>query len=295
MGKEGKGALGAYRAMKRMCVVDLRRGQRIGRRISAVVVWVIVAAAGLVVPTSAQAEDDPISRLAARMAAIPTRWSTIPPPVIPPTGRSVEDVLEAATQDETQQARSVISQLTATPEEQWSGLLEQVAPKVSKSEVLLWFPGFLAQEEMVQDVNRAATTLNAWLALAEKLGRRDVLQFGAGSGLMVLSLRIRPEALMPIATAWIQAPGGSKIEARGRADVAARYAAVLFRLGRNEEALEGYQKARGLFVEAGTKLGEANAVKDEAAVLFRLGRNKQEEARRNKGKLSRNRAHPRHP
>ncbi|HEX2573901.1 MAG TPA: CHAT domain-containing protein [Polyangia bacterium] len=207
-------------------------------------------------------------RLLARLAAIPERWDQLPPPRVPLSGKKAEDVLKAASKDQVGAAQALISALAQTlpagRERIWQ------AAQRPLTEVDLWVPSVRVQAEQVRDASMAALTAEAWLELAERAGRRDVLFLAAGFSLNILQLRLPPPRVVVAARRWQELPV-TRADARGVALVMNSTAKILVRLEDKEGALAAHRKARQLFIDVGDKQGEASTWLGEGVVLFRLG------------------------
>ncbi|HRC87365.1 MAG TPA: tetratricopeptide repeat protein, partial [Thermoanaerobaculia bacterium] len=238
-------------------------------------------AAALASAPSAAEKPDPsrqalyrgvFDRLLVLLEEIPERWQKLPPPRPEPSGRSPEQVLEAASQEERSSALDAISSLALAPLEERPALVEALLTGREPSEVDLWVPFELSEAEKVRSREEAALTVEAWLAWAEALGRKDVLFQAASSGAALVYLRAdRPRELAAALASWatLEAPAGE----RGKASLLVSEADVLFLLGQNPEALAAYRSARSLFQAVGDRLGEGNTWLGEADVLFLLGQN----------------------
>jgi hypothetical protein len=119
-------------------------------------------------------------RILARLEALPDRWDALPAPAVPPSGRAPDEVIEAATEAEKQAARDLISDLALSPPEARAQIISQARQQRALSEVDLWFPLLLAQSEQLSDIDEAGLTIDGWLELAERLGRRDVCLVSSG-------------------------------------------------------------------------------------------------------------------
>ena len=145
-------------------------------------------------------------RILARLEALPDRWDALPAPAVPPSGRSPQEVLSAATEAEKQAARQLISDLALSPPEARAQILARARQQRALSEVDLWFPGFLAGNERLRDFDQPGLTVDGWLELAEQLGRRDVLLSAAGLALSLAQHRILPTRLAAREDSFLHRP-----------------------------------------------------------------------------------------
>jgi CHAT domain-containing protein len=209
-------------------------------------------------------------RILARLEALPDRWDALPAPAVPPSGRSPDEVLSAATEAEKQAARQLISDLALSPPEARAQIMARARQQRALSEVDLWFPWFRARDERLRDIDQAGLTVDGWLELAEQLGRRDVLLDAAGFALSLAQLRIPPMRLAAAAERWstlVPGPHGT----RGAASVNEKHGRILYLTGRNSEALDAHRNARQLYRAVGDKQGQGDSWRGEADVLFLLG------------------------
>jgi CHAT domain-containing protein/tetratricopeptide (TPR) repeat protein len=211
-------------------------------------------------------------RILARLEALPERWDALPAPAVPPSGRSAEEVLVAATPIETLFPLILISRLALSAPEARAQLIAKERQQRALSEVDLWCPWLLAEREQFGEIDQAGLTMDAWLELAERLGRRDVLLSAAGVTLNLAQLRVPPARLLAAARRWSSLPPGPH-GIRGAAAVNQAYGSILFRTDHRREALDAYAAATLLFFSVGDKLGEGYSWRGQAAVLFHLGQN----------------------
>jgi CHAT domain-containing protein len=211
-------------------------------------------------------------RILARLEALPTRWDALPAPAVPPSGRLAQQVLDAATEGERQAALALISRLVLAPPEARAQLIAQARQKRALSEVDLWLPWDIANGQRLRDIDQAGLTIEAWLELAEQLGRRDVLLRAAGAALYRARMRIPPARLVEVARRWSALPPGPH-GTQGAADVNEAHGNILYLIGRHGEALDANRRARRLHGSVGDKRGQGNTWYGEAAVLFLLGQN----------------------
>jgi CHAT domain-containing protein/tetratricopeptide (TPR) repeat protein len=235
----------------------------------------------LVTEASAQNQADQASlraevweRILARLEALPDRWDALPAPAVPPSGRSSDEVLSAATEAEKQAALQLISDLAHSPPEARTQIMARARQEPALSEVDLWFPLFLARNERLRDIDQAGLTVDGWLELAEQLGRRDVLLSAAGFALHLAPLRIPPTRLATAAKRWSSLPPGPH-GTRGAASVNFGHGWILYLTDRNSEALDAYRNARQLYRDVGDKQGQGVSWVGEADVLFLLGNNQE--------------------
>jgi tetratricopeptide (TPR) repeat protein/CHAT domain-containing protein len=209
-------------------------------------------------------------RILARLEALPDRWNRLPVPAVPVSGRSVKDVFDTATEAEGRAAYALISRLVQTAPAARAQILVQERQQRNLSELDLWFPLFLASTEQVRDLDAAGLTVEAWLDLAEQLGRRDVLLGAAWAALNLAKFRLPPARLAGVAEKWLSLPSGPN-DTLGAALVHEVYGEILFKLDRNQEACDAYRKARRLYQAAHFHRGEGSTWFGEAEVLAHLG------------------------
>jgi tetratricopeptide (TPR) repeat protein/CHAT domain-containing protein len=233
----------------------------------------------LALPAVALAESDSTAlragvweRILARLEALPARWDALPAPVVPPSGQSVDKVLGAATEAERQAALALITRLVLAPPEARAQLIAQARQARALSEVDLWLPWDLADNQRLHDIDQAGLTLEAWLELAEQLGRRDVLLRAAGAALSLAVRTIPPARMEAPARRWSMLPPGPH-GTQGAADVDVAHGNILWSIGRHREALDAHRRARQLYGTVGDKRGQGNTWRGEAYALFRLGQN----------------------
>ncbi len=245
--------------------------------------WLIlVVFALLAIPAKAQTNEpadskqsclDEISaRLEARLKTLPDRWDKIPPPLVPVSGRSSEDVLAAASEEEKAPVSEWIIFLAQTPPAERTALITREIQVRPLSEVDVWLPEKFTDDLRTKNLEEPTLYVEAWLEWAEALGRKDALLVVAGSGLERLALQAESRSLFEIASRWASLPS-SDYATRGRASVLSQYAARLFAAGENDKALDAYRSARKLYEEAGDRQGQGNTFKGEADVRRRLGEN----------------------
>jgi CHAT domain-containing protein/tetratricopeptide (TPR) repeat protein len=209
-------------------------------------------------------------RILARLEALPTRWDALPAPAVPPSRRLAKQVLDAATEGERQAAFTLITRLALAPPEARAQLIARARQERAVSEVDLWLPESLADDEQLRDIDKAGLTIEAWLELAEQLGRRDVLQRAAGAALSLALLRIPPARLAATARRW-STLSPARHGTQGAADVNDALGRILYRIGHNREALDAHRHARQLYRAVNDKRGQGNTWVGEADVLARLG------------------------
>ena len=224
---------------------------------------VLIGFALLAVPGTAQTCLDDIS---ARLEALPDRWDKIPPPLIPVSGRSSEEVLAAASEEEKILVSKWITFLALSPPEERAALISREIRARPLSEVDVWLPERFTDELRTKGLEEPTLYIEAWLEWAEALGRKDALLLAAGVGLQRLSIRAESKGLLEIASRWASLPSPDDA-IRGKAEVTSQYAARLFAAGENDQALDAYEKARKLFDQAGDQRGLGNTLKGEADVL----------------------------
>jgi CHAT domain-containing protein/tetratricopeptide (TPR) repeat protein len=236
--------------------------------------WLVLIGFALVaVPGTAQTNssiDDISARLEARLKALPDRWDTIPPPLVPVSGRSSEEVLVSASEEEQSLVAEWITFLALSPPAKRAALINRELQTRPLSEVDVWLPERFTDELRTKNLEEPSLYVEAWLEWAEALGRKDALLVAAGSALERLSLRAESRSLLETASRWASLPS-SDHATRGRAEVLRTYAARLFAAGENDKALDAYKSARKLFKDIGDGRGQGYTFTGEAAVLRRLG------------------------
>ncbi len=217
-------------------------------------------------------EDDISARLEARLKALPNRWDTIPPPLVPISGRSSEEVLATASEEEQALVSEWITFLALSPPAERATLISREIQSRPLSEVDVWLPEKFTDDLRTMSLEEPTLYVEAWLEWAEALGRKDALLMAAGLGVERLSLRGESRSLFEIASRLADLPP-SDYAARGRATVLYLYAGRLFEAGENEKALDVCKRARKLFEEAGDRRGQGYTLRGEAYGLYWLGDN----------------------
>ncbi|HYU35484.1 MAG TPA: CHAT domain-containing protein [Thermoanaerobaculia bacterium] len=204
--------------------------------------------------------------------AIPTRWESLPAPVVPVSGRSIEEVLGPDSEAQRKEASRWLARLL--PLEARPALIQAKIRERRPTEVDLWLPVRLAQSQQKESLDEAAATLEAWLQWAEALGRKDALLLAASLSIDTLRLHRGAPAVLSVTRAWAALPSTPRTE-RSQAALKISLATVLFGIGENQDARAAYRNARQLFLAAGDPLGQGVAWRGEADVLFRLGENQE--------------------
>jgi len=236
---------------------------------------VVISFALLAVPGAAQTNsclDDISARLEARLKALPDRWDKIPAPLVQVSGRSSEEVLATASEEEKALVSEWITFLALSPPAERETLIKRELQSRPLSEVDVWLPERFTDELRAKSLEEPTLYIEAWLEWAEAVGRKDALLLAAGLGLERLSLRAESRSLLEIAFRWAGLPA-SDYATGGRAEILSQYAARLYAAGENEKAIDTYRSARKLFEEVGDRRGEGNTFLGEANVLLRLGDN----------------------
>jgi CHAT domain-containing protein len=234
---------------------------------------VLIGFALFAVPGMAQTNsrlDDISARLEARLKALPDRWDKIPPPLIPVSGRSSEEVLATASEKEQALASKWITFLALSLPAERAALINRELQARPLSEVDVWLPERFTDELRAKSPEEPTLYVEAWLEWAEALGRKDALLVAAGSGLERLALQAESRSVLEIASRWASLPSPD-YATRGRASVLSQYAARLFAAGENQKALDTYGSARQLFEQAGDRRGQGDTFNGEADVLSQLG------------------------
>jgi tetratricopeptide (TPR) repeat protein len=204
------------------------------------------------------------------LKALPDRWEKIPPPLVPISGRSSEEVLAAASEEEQALVSEWITFLALSPPAERASLINRELQARPLSEVDVWLPERFTDDLRTKNLEEPTLYVEAWLEWAEALGRQDALLRAASFGVDQLSHRRESRSLLEIASRWAGLPSPN-YATRGRADVLSKYGSRLFAAGDNEKALDAYKRARKLFEDAGDRRGQGNTFYSEAAVLFRSG------------------------
>jgi CHAT domain-containing protein len=234
---------------------------------------VLIGFALLAVPGTAQTNscfDDITARLEARLKALPDRWDKIPPPVVPVSGRSSEEVLATASEEEKALVSEWITFLAQSAPAERAALINRELQARPLSEVDVWLPEKFTDDLRTTSLEEPTLYVEAWLEWAEALGRKDALLVAAGSGLERLALQAESRSLLEIASRWASLPS-AVYATRGRASVLSQYAARLFAAGESQKALDVYGSTRKLFEQVGDRQGRGNTFQGEADVLSVLG------------------------
>jgi len=236
--------------------------------------WLVLIGFALVaVPGAAQTNiciEDVSTHLEARLKALPDRWDTIPPPLVPVSGRSSEEVLATASEEEQALVSEWITFLALSPPAERATLIRRELQARPLSEVDVWLPERFTDELRMTSLEEPTLYVEAWLEWAEALGRKDALLLAAALGLERSALRAESGRLLEIASRWAGLPSPD-YATRGKAEVTSQYAARLFAAGESDKALDAYGRARKLFEQAGDRRGRGNTLKGEADVLSVLG------------------------
>jgi CHAT domain-containing protein len=239
--------------------------------------WLIlIGFALLAVPGMAQTNsclEDISVRLEARLKALPDRWDKIPQPLVPVSGRSSEEVLATASEEEKALVSEWITFLALSPPTERAALISRELQARPLSEVDVWLPERFTDELRTKNLEESTLYVEAWLEWTEDLGRKDALLVGAGLGLEQLSLRRGGSSLLEIASLWASLPEADHAT-RGRAEVLSVYADRLVAVGETDKALNTYRSARKLFEDVGDRRGQGYTFYGEGAALFLSGENK---------------------
>ena len=211
-------------------------------------------------------------RLLKHLEAWPKRWNQLPAPMVKPSGKTIETVLNDAGEAEVKAALGLISRLAQTAPGERRKVLDAERKARALSEVDLWVPFLLAENEKVKSVEEAALTIDAWFDLAGYMGRKDGLLAAASASMELVPFRMSIQRVLPATNPWANLPSAAH-ERWGAAMVGLRHARLLFQAGHNRRAVTAYRAARGHFVAVGSQLGQGNTFDGEAEVLFRLGDN----------------------
>jgi CHAT domain-containing protein len=209
-------------------------------------------------------------RVLARLESLPRRWDRLPAPAVPPSGRRQEQALDAASAVELEAAAALFERLRLAPPEAQERVLAEVRARRTLTEADLWWPARLVREQQTRSIDEAGLALDAWLALGEDLGRRDVLLRAAGYALQLASLRVPRGRLVPVARQWSALPPGPH-GSQGAATVKLAQARLLMPANL-DEALDACHAARQLYGDAGDAVGQGHTWLVEALI-----RNKREQ------------------
>ena len=213
--------------------------------------------------------DEISARLEARLKALPDRWDKIPPPLVPISGRSSEEVLATASEEEKALVSEWITFLAQSPPADRATLISRELQARPLSEVDVWLPEKFTDDLRTTSLEEPTLYVEAWLEWAEALGRKDALLLAASMGLERLSLRGESRSLLQIASRLASLPA-LDYDIRGRANVLLKYADRLYATGDNEKTLGAFRSARKLFEQIGDRRGQGNTFKGEADVLYRM-------------------------
>jgi CHAT domain-containing protein len=210
---------------------------------------------------------DVLDRLAALLEGIPKTWDSLPPPLVPVSGRPVEEVLAAASEEQSRHASQWLARLASIPPAARSAAIQAAIRDRAPTEVDLWLPGpFAPRTRRLDD----AAVLEAWMQWTETLGRKDALLTAASVAIDLLRTRLGAPRVLAIIPFWAVLPPAAGAE-RSQALLQLSVAEVYFRAGENEKALDAYRTARQLFVAAGDQLGQGETWRGEAEVHSRRG------------------------
>ena len=219
-----------------------------------------------------QLHSQVFERLLTHLETWPKRWNQLPAPMVKPSGKTIESVLDNAKVAEHDTALWLISRLAQAAPEERRKVLDAEREARAFNEVDLWVPFALADDEKVKSVEEAAFTIDAYFDLATYLGRKDALLAAASMSMELLRRRMSIQRVLSAANPWANLPIASH-ERHAGALVGWDYAVLLFLAGHNQQAAKAYQAAREHFVAVGDQLGQGNTLLGEADVLFRLGDN----------------------
>ncbi len=240
------------------------------RRWLVLIIFALVAVLGTA--QTNELSEEVSARLEARLKALSDRWDEIPPPLIPVSGRSSEEILATASEEEQAIVSKWITFLALSLPAERAALINRELQARPLSEVDVWLPERFTDDLRTTSLEEPMLYIEAWLEWAEALGRKDALLVAASLGLERLALRAESQSLLETASRWAGLPSPDHAT-RGRADILSQYAARLYAAGENEKALDTYRSARKLFNEVGDRRGQGYTFKGEADVLYMLGAN----------------------
>lgn len=221
--------------------------------------------------TSIQDRTRSWQRILSRLEKLAGRWHELPPPIVPPTGRSPQQVLTEAGKAEREAAEQLAARLTLSPAAMRLRVMTGTQSLRKFTEVDIWFPGELATKKKEHVTYDAVLVIDAWLDLAEYVGRQDVLLTAASYSLRLAGDFLPPARVVSVAERLLalhtEAHG-----IRGAANLTIEYGNSLIRLDRKENALRVYRKARELFRSIDSKPGERASWRFEARTLTLLQR-----------------------
>ncbi len=211
-----------------------------------------------------------LDRILKMLTEIPERWDEMPEPRVPMSGRLPGDVIDEASLRERGIAIEFLEEFHAAPFNERAGLIARRVEEREFREVDVWLPLYIAERKILQDQQRAALDCEFALMLAQALGRRDQLLYGAGMILAMMPGTVGVASAHDILGALVNLPmtPGAEI---GMGQVYIAYAESLYNSGDPRASLVYYQKAQRIFESTGNKAGITNALQGEADVFYILG------------------------
>ncbi|HEX3525997.1 MAG TPA: hypothetical protein VH988_02930, partial [Thermoanaerobaculia bacterium] len=215
-----------------------------------------------------QLRNHVFERLQALLQAIPHRWSAIASPVIATPEWSAAPLPE----DPSREARAFFSSLASSSLALRENLVQTEINRRPITEADLRMPEIITKERM-SDLPLAALSVEAWLQLAEALGRCDMLLTAASFGIDVILQQTGIQPPLGIGRTWSALPCPAAL--RGRARLLRAYSRPLHFSGSSDQALETLKQARLLYQSAGDKVGQGNSLIDEARIHVHFGRSEE--------------------
>lgn len=211
-------------------------------------------------------------RLLDRLETIPTRWDSLPPSSVPQSGRSLEVVLNAASDKEMSVAQALLSSLIKVRPELRRALIIRAQRRRDLSEVDLWLPLSIADHFRTQNINQACILYEIGLEIALLTGRRDILLTTAGLTFRLTTFRIPPDKVIKTVERWKKL-NYNPSEYGGAAVLTANYAEILFHNGFTSKAFGALREARNLFRASGNRLELGRTWLSAGRLHHRIGDN----------------------
>lgn len=213
-------------------------------------------------------------RLTARLSSLPDKWPDLGPPLCPISGRSPESIVNAGTSQQLRAAMDLLVRLATASAAERPGLLDDADQRRPWTEYDLWVPAPIIDEFKLSEPETAMLMTDAWLEVALRQRRKDVLMLAASYGFQLARRSVPPTQLLAPATAWAELPV-VPTQRRWAAQLVRERAEVLYLLGRNREAVKAFEQAGAAFIKVGDSLGRGRAVLGAAKAQFRLGHNQE--------------------
>lgn len=215
--------------------------------------------------------EEVFERLIRLLQELPERWSSVPQPLVPLSGRSPDEVIESASNESRGEKLARFAALSQEPPPNRGQKLRQIVDSRSLSEIDLWLPQMLAIDTPERDPRDLAATLEAWLQFAEAVGRKDVLFVAAAQSFDLLSRQLGQATILHAAALWADLETIEKAE-RGQGQVVLAYAEALASSGRHPESAEACKRAYRLFERVRFPQGQAVSLLGEGRANLKSGR-----------------------